>query len=281
MAELLGQAGRRGVAVLLGQARVPGDVEEAHRRGVLEPAVESGRGELHLEPVDDAGGPGSRLLDVVHRDHGLLRQDAHPVAEVDAQDLVGPHAGAHRGLDHLRYPRRRLGLGDPAHAVALGADQLLDRGRPEPAVELRLDHGDVRQLRVADAVIGLGRDGAGRLADGQEQFDRHAGLLGQLGEGGAAGRPEPLERGRIEEVEADLAAVDRRDEAVEGDARIHEALDEPRATQEPRREPVVRVGSEDAEIDQEAQLIEADAGALGRLGEVVGLHRATVAVLRL
>ena len=240
--------------------------------------MEAGRGELHLEPVDDAGGPGSRLLDVVHRDHGLLRQDAHPVAEVDAQDLVGPHAGAHRGLDHLRDPRRRLGLGHPAHAVAVRADQLLDRGRTEPAIELRLDHGDVRQLRVADAVIGLGRDGAGRLADGQEQFDRHAGLLGQLGEGGAAGRPEPLERGRIEEVEADLAAVDRRDEAVEGDARIHEALDEPRATEERRREPIVRVGSEDAEIDQEAQLIEADAGALGRLGEVVGLHRATVAV---
>ena len=49
-AELLGQLGRRRVAPLLGEPRVAGDVEEAHRGGMLEAAVQAGGGQQRLEP---------------------------------------------------------------------------------------------------------------------------------------------------------------------------------------------------------------------------------------
>ncbi len=48
-----------------------------------------------------------------------------------------------------------------------------------------------------------------------------------LREGDAAERRESLERRRVEEVERDLAAPDGGAEAVERDARLHEAHHEP------------------------------------------------------
>ena len=55
-----------------------------------------------------------------------------------------------------------------------------------------------------------------------------------------------------------------------------ETLDERRAAQVTRREPVVGVGREDAQLDHAVQLIDADAASLGRLCRVVPLHRRTV-----
>ena len=100
-AEPLGELCRCRVPALLGEPRVAGDVQEAHGRWMLEARMQSRRGELRLQAVDDRAGPGQHLLEVVHPDQGMLGQDAHPVGEVDAQDLVGPPAGLGGGREHL------------------------------------------------------------------------------------------------------------------------------------------------------------------------------------
>ena len=100
----------------------------------------------------------------------------------------------------------------------MGAQQLQDGGLTEPRPDLRFDHPGARQLVVANAIVGLGGDRASCFADPHQQFDRHAGLLSKLGEGDAAEGGEPLECGRVEEVERQLAALDDGAEAFEGDA---------------------------------------------------------------
>ena len=112
-----------------------------------------------------------------------LGQGAHPIAEVDAEDLVGPLAGRDRRADHLGLPHGRLGLGDAAQAVALDADQLLDRGRAEAGLD-RPPRASRRRAapRRARGRPGAGGDGPAGLADEQQQLDRDAGPLGHLGE---------------------------------------------------------------------------------------------------
>ncbi len=95
-AEPVRQLGGRGVTVLLGELRVAGDVEEAHRRWPVQAAVQPCAGEHRLDPLHEIAGPRLRLLEVVHRDHRLLGEGAHPIAEVGAQDLVRPLAARRR-----------------------------------------------------------------------------------------------------------------------------------------------------------------------------------------
>jgi hypothetical protein len=111
-------------------------------------------------------------------------------------------------VDDLGLPQGGFGLGHETHAVALRAQQLLDRGVTDPETDLGLGHVGVGQLLVADAVVGSRRDGAGRLADVHEQLDRHAGPLRQLRECDATERREPFECRGVEEVERDLAGAD-------------------------------------------------------------------------
>ena len=148
--ELLGEVSRRLVAPLLGQPRVAGDVQEAHRRWMLEAAVQAGRGQLHLQAFDDGGGPGLRLLEVVHPEDGLLGEDAHPIGEVGPEDLVGPLACRDGRHDDLGSPPCRLRFGHAAQAIALDPEQSLDGCRVEPCLDLGLDERGVRQLVVAD-----------------------------------------------------------------------------------------------------------------------------------
>ena len=49
-------------------------------------------------------------------------------------------------------------------------------------------------------------------------------------------------------------------------------FDQARAAHVTRREPAVGVRREDPQLDQPAQLLDADAGPLGCLGELVRLH---------
>src|ERR1019366_8275646 len=72
-----------------------------------------------------------------------LDQDAHLIAEVDPQDLVGTLACPGRRLDHLGLPHGRLRLGYAAEAVALDTDQLQDGGLTEPGLDRGLDQVDV------------------------------------------------------------------------------------------------------------------------------------------
>ena len=144
--------------------------------------------------------------------------DAHAIAEVDPEDLVGPLACRHGRPDHLGFPQGRLRLGHAAQAVALDAQHLLDGGRTEPRLDLRLD----RTRRRAVPRRGCGRREAARragsFADQHQQLDRHIGTLGELREGDVAERREALEGGRVEEVERDLAAPDGGTQAVQRDA---------------------------------------------------------------
>ncbi len=273
-----GESSRRGVAPLLCQPRVAGDVQEAHRRRMLEAAVQAGGGQLHLQAFDDGAGPGLCLLEVVHPEDGLLGQDAHPIREVGPEDLVGPLARRDGRHDDLGSPPGRLRLGHAAQAVALDPEQSLAGRRIEPGVDLRLDERGIRQLIVADQIVRTRRRRTGSLADEHQQGDRDAGALTELGERRPAERREPLIGGFVEEVERDLAAPDGRGQAVERDARGRQAGDHPDAADVTRREPVLGVRREDAQVDKPTQLVDADPGPHGRVGDLVSLHAPTVAV---
>jgi hypothetical protein len=163
-------------------------------------------------------------------------------------------------------------LGHPAQAVGLGSDQPLDHGGTEPGLDGRLDQVRIRQFLVPDTIVRRGRDGPGGFPDEQDQLDRHACPCGDLGEGGAAERREPLEGGRIEEVERDLPIPNRGAQAVQRDARCRQALHQPGAAQVAGSEPVGCVRCEDPELDEPTQLVCAHPAALRGFGQVVGLH---------
>jgi hypothetical protein len=90
------------------------------------------------------------------------------------------------------------------------------------------------------------------FADERQQLDRHAGTLAELREGDATERREPLEHRRVEEVERDLAAPDGGAQAVQRDARRHQAFDQPHPAHVTRRQPTLSVGRDDPELDQPA-----------------------------
>ena len=114
------------------------------RRGMVETAVQARRGQLHLQALDDGGGPGLLLLEVVHPDQGLLGQDAHPMRGVDPEDLVGPLPRLGGRHDHLRFPPGRLRFGHAAQAVTLDTQELLGGGWAEPRLDLGRDESGVR-----------------------------------------------------------------------------------------------------------------------------------------
>ena len=69
-----------------------------------------------------------------------------------------------------------------------------------------------------------------------------------------------------------LAASQRVRQEVDGDAGCHDALHDPHAPDISFGETTRRIGLEDPPLDQAAQLIRADAGPIGRLGEFVRFH---------
>jgi hypothetical protein len=194
------------------------------------------------------------------------------VTEVRPEGLIAPLAGCDGWRHDLGVPPGRLRLGQAAQAVAGDAEQSLDGDRVEARHDLERDELGVGQLAVANAIVGQRRSGAGSFADEHQQVDGHAGPLRELRERDAAERREPLVGRVIEEVERDLAALDRGAEAVQRDARRRQAVDQPRAAHITRRQPVLGVRREDAQVDQPAQLIDADPGPLGRFGDLVPLH---------
>ncbi len=234
--------------------------------------MQAGRGQLHLQALDDRARPGLGLLEVVHAKDGLLGQEAHPVGEVDPQDLIRPPAGRHRRQDDLGPPPRGLGLRHAAQAIGPDAEQSLAGGGVEAGGDLGLQERGVREFRVTDLVVRMRRSRPGGLADQHQRLDRHAGPIGQLSEGHAAERGEPLVGRFIEEVQRDLATADGVTEAIERDARCQQAVHHPDATDGPAREAVALGRGDDAQLDQAAQLGDVDAGPLGGLGERVRRH---------
>ncbi len=238
--------------------------------------MQSRRGQLGLEPHDDVGAPGLRLLQVVHPQHGALHQDAHLVTELDPQDLVGPLARLHRRTDQLGLPHARLCLGHAAQSIGLNPHHLAQGLRPKPRTRRELDHLGVRQLLVADLIFGARRGGSRSLTDLHQQLDRHTAPLGELGEGDPAERREALERRRVEEGERDVAAPNGSAQAVHGDAGGDKAVHRADAAHVARREPIVRTGRQDSQLDHRADLIDADAASVGGLCTGVGDHGRTL-----
>ena len=169
-------------------------------------------------------------------------------------------------------PPGGLRLRHAPQAVALEAHELLDGSRAETRVHLRFDEFGVGELLVTDPIVGKRSRGAGSFADEHEQLDRHAGPLGHFRKGAAAQRREPLEGGRVEEVERDLSASDGGAQPFQRNARCRQAPSHARAADMTRGEPALGVRIEDPKLHEPAQLIGADAAPLGRLGQVVGLH---------
>ena len=106
----------------------------------------------------------------------------------------------------------------------------------EPGLDLAFDHRDEGEFLVTHRIVGSRRDGARGLTDEHEHLDRHAAPLGHLREGRPAERREPVEGGRVEEVERELSGPDGGAQTLERDARGGQAHHEPRAAQVTRRE---------------------------------------------
>ena len=135
------QVGGGLVSPLLGQPRVPGDVEEAHGRRAANRTVQTRPFQRGLHVLDGALAPGVLLLSVVDGQQRLLHEGGHP----------GPDVGLgrqHLGLRHPCLEERhldlgpvpiRLGLDDLAEAVPVRSEQSLDHLRPDPGGELELD----------------------------------------------------------------------------------------------------------------------------------------------
>ena len=159
---------------------------------------------------------------------GPLHQGGHLIAELDPEDLVRPLARLHGRPDDLGLPEGRLRLGHPAQGVALDAQQPQGRGLVEAGLHPECDELGVRQLLVADPVVGQRRGRSGGFADLHQQIDRHAGPLGEPGDRDVAERREALEGGCVEEVEREHAAPHRGAQRVERDARGDKAADHAR-----------------------------------------------------
>ncbi len=143
----------------------------------------------------------------------------------------------------------------------------------KPRGDLERDELGVRQLALANAIVGLRRAGSGRFADVHQQVDRDAGPLGELREGDVAEHREPLIGGHVEEVERDLAALQDGAQAVQRDARRRQAC---RRAPHGARAPVVKRPSASGlrmpSSTMPAQLLDAESGPLGRFGDLVRLH---------
>ena len=154
-------------------------------------------------------------------------------------------------------------FGDPTGAVALDAEETLDRGGPESLGDLQLDERHDRHLVLAKPVIGRRLGHADRFADDHQQLERDPGPVADLLErlGGEGG--EPLVAGRVEEVERQGTAPDGSAHTFERDPGILERSGHQHAAHVARREAIRLLGGQDAEIHQSNEVVRLDPGSLG------------------
>ena len=216
--------------------------------------MDAGLRHQHLEGLDDVGGPGPRLMRVVHREDGLLGKGGDPIGELGVPDPLRTLAGGLESLDHLGGPPGGLLFGDPARALALDAEQALDRGGPEPLGDLELDERHDRHLVLAEPVVGQRFRHADRLADHGEQLERDPGSVADLSERLGRETGEPLVAGRVHEVERERTISDRAAHAVERDPGVLERSGHQHAAHVARRESIGLAGRQDAELHQPGEV---------------------------
>jgi hypothetical protein len=143
-------------------------------------------------------------------------------------------------------------------------------GGPEPLGELDLDEPYDRHLVFAKSIIGRRRRHADRFADHRQELERdprsNADLLERLG--GKVGNP--FEAGRVEEVERQGSALDGRGHVGKRDPGILERLGHLHAAHIARREAILVLEDQDAEIHQPNDVPGLHPGSLGCLLAIKG-----------
>ena len=128
------------------------------------------------------------------------------------------------------------------------------------------------RLTLAHAVLGCWRDAARGLAHGNQEVQRDAGPRAHLLERFAGERAEEAVGGVVHEREGEATASQHFRQEVDRDAGSHQTLHDAHAPDISFTKTTRRIRLEDPVLDQLAQLIRADAGPIGRLGQFVGLH---------
>src|SRR5918999_1287954 len=259
---------------LLGQSRVSGDVEEAHRRRTVEPTEQTRLLQDAFDLLDETLAPGVFLMPVVDGEEGLLDKGSHPGPEValSVQHLALGHAPLEEWLLDLGAPQVRLRVGDPAQTIRADTEPSLDNSGPEPLRELKLDRRHDRQLVLADVVLRPWLCEADRLADHLQEVHGDARPGAQLVEGHVAEPGEPIECGHIQEGEGQGSLLDRGAHSIDRHPSPLPALHPTRPEHVTRRELVSGARLEDPELDQPADVVGVDPGPLGDLLPGVPAH---------
>ena len=173
-----------------------------------------------------------------------------------------PLPAAIAGWITFGVPPGALLISHPTGAVAVDAEQPLDRGRPEPLRDLELDEWHDRHLVLAEPVIRRRRRHPDRFADGREQLERDPGPVADLPERLGGESSEPLVAGRVEEVERQGTALDGSGHTVEWDPSILERLGHQHAAHIPRQEAIRLPGDEHTEIHESNEVVGLDPPSL-------------------
>jgi hypothetical protein len=109
----------KAVAAFVGQACVPGDVEEADRRRPLRSGVQSRAGHGQLEALEDVPHPRIGLLAVVDREDRLIvdRRELGGEAAGDLPDIGGRRPGLEEPFHDLGSPPTCFGFGHAPEAL--------------------------------------------------------------------------------------------------------------------------------------------------------------------
>ena len=181
--EALDQRQRLLLALLLGEARIAGEVRERDRHP-HPPALDLALLELVLHVADHVLRHEVLEKATVHVVH-QRRRDRQQVARQALhllRHLQSGHSLAHQRLVHVQVEQAHLGVGDLGQRLPVDPAELEERDQREAGLEHRRDVAQRLEVLVRD---GIERRG-GQADAGPEALDQRlleAGLVGRVGEG--------------------------------------------------------------------------------------------------
>ncbi len=197
----------------------------------------------------------------------LVRESVRPLGRRRA-GFGHVEADLDQWAEHVRPPPRALDVGDPAKAIAIPAQRLLDDRRSDATFDLRLQHREDLHLEFTDAIRRLRPSTATRFADRQDDLERDPGPCGDVFEGLVGERTETVVAGLLHELEVDRTIAERLADPLETDpARLERADDgDTPDIRGPETRPVVGDRSKDPERAETIDISLIHAGTLGELG---------------